>query len=58
LSEAKKLTVPKNHFYYMLLGELYSEIDNEKAKENFEKAVVIAKTESEKQLIKQKIKNL
>ena len=58
LSEAKKLIVPKTHFYYTLLGELYSEIDSEKAKENFEKAVVIAKTESEKQLIKQKIKNL
>jgi len=58
LPEAEKLYVPNNHFYFTLLGELYEGNDNEKAKANFEKAYLMAKTESEKQLIKQKMKNL
>jgi RNA polymerase sigma-70 factor (ECF subfamily) len=58
LAEAEKLYLPNNHFYFTLLGELYEGNDNEKAKANFEKAYLMAKTESEKQLIKQKMKNL
>jgi RNA polymerase sigma-70 factor (ECF subfamily) len=58
LAEAEKLYLPNNHFYFTLLGELYEGNDNEKAKANFEKAYLVAKTESEKQLIKQKMKNL
>ncbi len=58
LPEAEKLNLPDNHFYFTLLGELYEGIDNEKSKANFEKALSLAKTESEKQLIKLKMKNL
>jgi len=58
LAEAEKLYLPNNHFYFTLLGELYQGIDDEKARANFEKAFSLAKTESEKQLIKLKIKNL
>jgi RNA polymerase sigma-70 factor (ECF subfamily) len=58
LTEAEKLYLPSNHFYFTLLGELYEGNDNERAKANFEKAYLMAKTESEKQLIKQKMKNL
>jgi RNA polymerase sigma-70 factor (ECF subfamily) len=58
LAEVEKLYLPNNHFYFTLLGELYEGNDNEKAKANFEKAYFVAKTESEKQLIKQKMKNL
>lgn len=56
--EAEKLKLTDNHFYFTLLGELYSGIDNEKAKANFEKALVIAKTQTDKQAIQKKIDSL
>jgi RNA polymerase sigma-70 factor (ECF subfamily) len=37
---------------------LYEGIDDEKAKENFEKALSLAKTENERQTIKHKMENL
>lgn len=58
LAEAEKLDLPGNHFYFTLLGELYAGIDSEKAKANFEKALSIAKTETERQVINLKMKNL
>lgn len=58
LAEAEKINLPNNHFYCTLLGELYEGIDNERAKENFEKALSIAKTETERHIIKLKMKNL
>lgn len=57
LVETEKLNLKNNHFYFTLLGELYEGIDNEKAKTNFEKALSLAKTETERQTIKRKIKN-
>jgi RNA polymerase sigma-70 factor (ECF subfamily) len=36
--EAEKLQLENNHFYFLLLGELCKNIDNNKAKLNFEKA--------------------
>ena len=53
--EAEKLKLTDYHFYFALLGELYTDIDNEKAKENFQKAYSLAKTQTEKQRIKKKI---
>jgi len=58
LVEAEKLNLPINHFYFTLLGELYGGVDNEKAKQNFEKALLLAKTESERQIIKLKMENI
>lgn len=58
LVEAEKLKLENNHFYYMLLGELYSHIDKQQAKVNFEKAYAIAKTETERQGIREKIAEL
>jgi RNA polymerase sigma factor (sigma-70 family) len=58
LIEAEKLNMENNHFYFVLLGELYSNLDNEKAIINFEKAHELAKTQPEKQNIQQKIANL
>ncbi|WP_142683968.1 RNA polymerase sigma factor [Chitinophaga polysaccharea] len=49
LAEAEKLKLENNHFYYVLLGELYKNIDNKKAKASFEKAFQLAKTDTEKQ---------
>jgi RNA polymerase sigma factor (sigma-70 family) len=54
LNEAKKLHLTDNRFYHVLLGELYSGIENEKAKEHFEKALTLSKSEREKQIIEKK----
>ena len=58
IAEAEKLNLTGNHFYFTLLGELYTGIDNTKAKQNFQKAVSLAKTLADKQIIEKKIANL
>jgi RNA polymerase sigma factor (sigma-70 family) len=55
LAEAEKLKMEDSHFYFVLLGELYKDIDNKKAASNFQKAFSLAKTETEKHVIRQKI---
>jgi RNA polymerase sigma-70 factor (ECF subfamily) len=57
IAEAEKLNLTGNHFYFTLLGELYTGIDNEKAKQNFTKAVLLAKTSTDKQTIQKKMEN-
>ncbi|MEP6950293.1 MAG: sigma-70 family RNA polymerase sigma factor [Ginsengibacter sp.] len=56
--EAEKLKLEDNHFYFTLLGELYKDTDNNKAKQNFQKALLLAKTQTDKQTIQKKIDNL
>ncbi len=56
--EAEKLQLTSNHFYYTLLGELYRGIDDVKAKENFIKALSLAKTQTDKHAIQMKIELL
>jgi RNA polymerase sigma factor (sigma-70 family) len=56
--EAEKLKLDNNHFYFTLLGELYTDIDNKKAKENFQSALTLAKTNTDKQTIQKKIDKL
>ncbi len=56
--EAEKLNLTSNHFYFTLLGELYKEIDSEKARKNFEHALLLAKTKTDQQTIKSKIQEL
>jgi len=56
--EAEKLNLTDNHFYFTLLGELYKDIDNTKANQNFQKAFLLAKTKTDKQTIQKKIDNL
>lgn len=58
LAEAKELNMGDNHFYFVLLGELYKYSDQEKAKNNFEKAKSLVKTETEKKEIEKKISAL
>jgi RNA polymerase sigma factor (sigma-70 family) len=58
LAEAEKLKLENNHFYFLLLGELYKDVDNKKAAVNFQKAYALAKTLAEKQGIQQKIDSL
>jgi RNA polymerase sigma-70 factor (ECF subfamily) len=58
LAEAEKINLPHNHFYFTLLGELYAGNNNEKAKAHFERALSLAKTETEREIIKLKMQNL
>ena len=58
IKEAEKLQLTNNHYYYTLLGELYKEINNAKAKQSFEKAYALAKTQTDKQTIRRKIEEL
>ena len=58
ITEAQKLNLSNNHFYFTLLGELYIDIDNTEAKENFQKAFLLAKTQTEKQTIQKKLEGL
>jgi RNA polymerase sigma-70 factor (ECF subfamily) len=55
IKEAEKLNLTNNHYYYTLLGELYKDIDNNKAKQNFLQAYSLAKTQTDKQIIQKKM---
>lgn len=58
LAEADKLKPGHSHFYFLLLGELYKKQDSEKAKDHFQTALALAKTEAEKKVIRKKIELL
>jgi RNA polymerase sigma-70 factor (ECF subfamily) len=58
LQEATQLQPGDNHFYYLLMGELYNNLDGQKALLHYEKAHALAKTQREKQGILEKITSL
>lgn len=58
IKEAEKLELKENHYYFSLLGHLYTEIDNAKAISYFEIAILKAKTENDKALLNKKIREL
>jgi predicted RNA polymerase sigma factor len=58
LSEAEKLQLTNNPYYFSLLGELYTGIDNTKAKQHFEKAMTLAKTLADRHVIQKKLMNI
>jgi len=53
--EAEKLGLTENHLYHSLLGELYTGIDNNKTMEHLQKALELAKSAADKNLISHKI---
>jgi RNA polymerase sigma-70 factor (ECF subfamily) len=55
IREAEKLKLADNHYYYILLGELYRDIDNKISRSNFSKALSLARTETDKLTIQKKI---
>lgn len=55
ICEAEKLKLTDNHFYFVLLGELYRGVDNEKAMAHFKRALALAKTSADKQTIQKNI---
>jgi RNA polymerase sigma factor (sigma-70 family) len=56
--EAEKLKLTNSHFYQALLGELYTEIDNETARQHFQNALALCRTQTDKQAIQKKIDSL
>jgi RNA polymerase sigma-70 factor (ECF subfamily) len=58
IKEAEKLKLENNHYYFMLLGELYSGIDSLKTRQNFEQAISLAQTQTDKQIIQKRIDRL
>ncbi|MES1222842.1 MAG: sigma-70 family RNA polymerase sigma factor [Bacteroidota bacterium] len=55
IKEAEKLNLSDNQFYYTLLGELYTDIDNAKAIEHLKMAMSLARSAAEKKIIENKI---
>lgn len=53
--EAEQLELTNNQFYFTLLGELYTDVDNTQAKRHLQKAIALAKTDVDKLIIKKKI---
>lgn len=58
LTEALALCMEDSHFYFLLLGELYRQLDKTKARHNFQMAYNLARTQTEKQGIQEKIDGL
>ena len=58
IAAAEKLQLTDNHFYFALLGELYTDIDKEKALGHFRQALALARTPSDKRTIQKKIEML
>lgn len=56
--EAEKLNLKDNHFYFSLLGNLYTNIDTKKAIENFEIALNLAMTNADKSTIAKNLYDL
>jgi RNA polymerase sigma-70 factor (ECF subfamily) len=50
--EAEKLDLKDDHLYFSLLGNLYADVDNQKAKVHLQHALSLAKTSSSKITIK------
>lgn len=58
IAEAEKLNLSDNHYYHTLLGELYKEIDNNRAKQHFRKALSLARTNTDRKTIQSNIDRL
>jgi RNA polymerase sigma-70 factor (ECF subfamily) len=58
LAEAGKLKLDSNHFYFLLLAELYGNQNPEMAMKSFEQALKLARTDTEKQVIQAKMDRL
>jgi len=58
IAEAEKLNLSNNHFYYSLLGNLYTGIDNQKALQHYEMAMKLATSANDKVTMKKNIEQL
>ncbi len=58
IQEAIKLDLIENHFYHALLGNLYTNLEDNKATIHFEKALMLAISKNDKNTIKRHLKQL
>ncbi len=58
IAEAKHLNLTSNHFYYSLLGNLYTGIDQAQAVAHYETAIQLAHSESDKAILFRNIARL
>ncbi len=58
IQEAEKLQLNNNLYYFVLLGELYTDVDQQLAIANLQKALLLAKTIPDRQTIAQKMSKL
>lgn len=58
IAQAEKLQLTDNPFYFALLGELYTDIDDAMAIGHFSQAMTLARTTADKQLMQNKITRL
>ncbi|MBS1502272.1 MAG: RNA polymerase subunit sigma [Bacteroidetes bacterium] len=56
--EAEKLGLEQSQLYHSLLGELYSDVDRQKAIEHFTIALKLTKTAADRKVIRKKIEKL
>jgi RNA polymerase sigma-70 factor (ECF subfamily) len=56
--EAQKLNLANLHLYHLLLGELYTDVDNGEAKSYLEQALKLASSAADTKIITQKIERL
>jgi RNA polymerase sigma factor (sigma-70 family) len=55
IDELESLQLTDNQYFYALLGDLYREVDEFKSRENFMKALALARTHFDKQAISRKL---
>ncbi|TGM58603.1 RNA polymerase sigma factor [Leptospira adleri] len=55
IREAENLRFKENRYFFLLLGELYTTLDDKKSELHFQKALSLSKTQSEKNSIRKKI---
>lgn len=58
IQEAEKLKLEDSHFYFSLLGHLYTDFDNHKALAHFKDALMLAKLDADKATITRNIEKL
>jgi RNA polymerase sigma-70 factor (ECF subfamily) len=57
IAEAEGLQLSGNLFYHSLLGELYTGVDGEKARQHFEQALALAGSAAERAVLERKLNN-
>lgn len=58
IAEAEKLQLTDNYFYYSLLGNLYTDVDNKMALQHFGKAHAMASSQADKAIIARNMQQL
>lgn len=58
IKEAEKLDLPENPYFFALLGDLYTGINDNLAKQHYQKTLKLAKTDAEKNTIQKRLERL